>query len=86
MTVTECVLILCHKVTVNKLWASSYGVGVTVLVFKEKAEKNTYCKSYWINNCKERPVPYHIRVLSHSRAVINAFLLTIAFIKLMLQE
>ena len=41
MTVTECVLILCHKVTVNKLWASSYGVGVTVLVFKEKAEKNT---------------------------------------------
>ena len=43
MTVTECLLIviLCHKVTVTKLWASSYGVGVTVLVFKEKAEKNT---------------------------------------------
>ena len=41
MTVTECVLIVCHKVTVIKLWAPSYGVGVTVLVFKEKAEKNT---------------------------------------------
>ena len=39
MTVTEFVLILCHRITVTKLWASSYGVAVTVLFSKKKQRK-----------------------------------------------
>ena len=40
-TLTECALILCYEITATKLRALSYGVVAIVIVFKEKAKKNT---------------------------------------------
>ena len=40
-SVTECALMLCHKITATKLWALSYGVAGIVIISKRKAAKNT---------------------------------------------
>lgn len=49
---TEYSLILCLKISVTKLWVSSYGVAITVLLSKENAVWN------WNPYIKEIAAPY----------------------------
>ena len=39
-TITECVVVLTHKITDTELRASGYGLSVTTIVSKEKTMKN----------------------------------------------